>query len=36
MREPEKNYLIDVAKMNNQLSIMALLKNAPVRNFMEI
>ncbi|WP_298943526.1 hypothetical protein [uncultured Psychromonas sp.] len=36
MREPEKNYLIDVAKMNKQSSIMELLKNAPVRNFMEI
>ena len=36
MREPERNYLIDVAKMNKQSSIMALLKDAPVRNIMEI
>ena len=34
MREPERNYLIDVAKMNKQSSIVELLKNASVRQIM--
>jgi len=34
MREPERNYLIDVAKMNKQASIVELLKNASVRKLM--
>ncbi|TEW52797.1 hypothetical protein E2R67_01655 [Psychromonas sp. RZ5] len=36
MREPERSYLIDVAKMNKQSSIMALLKDVPVRGIMEM
>jgi len=34
MREPERNYLIDVAKMNKQASIVELLKHASVRKIM--
>ena len=34
MREPEKNYLIDIAKLHKQESIIPLLKDVPVINIM--
>ena len=36
MREPERNYLIDVANMHKQSSIVGLLNNVPVRNIMDV
>ena len=36
MREPERNYLIDVANMHKQSSIVGLLNNVPVRNIMDL
>lgn len=34
MREPEKNYLIDVAKLNKKSSIQKLLEDVPVIKIM--
>lgn len=34
MREPEKNYLIDIAKLNKKSSIQKLLEDVPVIKIM--